>query len=89
MFTDNQSVVDVWTSGTCSDKPMMAVIRALFFFTARRNINLLMAHVSGRDNVNADLLSRLQVAAFKRNLPEADRFPTHLSGQVWDLPGTT
>lgn len=89
IFTDNQSIIDIWTSGTCTDKKMMALIRALFFFTAKRNINLLMAHIPGKNNVNADYLSRFQVQAFQRNCPHADPYPTVLAEQVWDLPGTT
>ena len=89
VFTDNRSVVDIWVTGTCTDKHMMSVIRSLFYFTAKLNINLLMAHVPGTDNINADLLSRLQVQAFKLNHPSADPYPTPLPDQVWDLPGTT
>ena len=89
IHTDNQSVVDIWLTGTCADKNMMKIIRSLFFFTAKRNINLLMAHIRGTDNVNADLLSRLQVQQFRRNCPDADLHPTVVADQVWDLVGAT
>jgi hypothetical protein len=89
IYTDNQSVVDIWVTGTCADKAMMKIIRSLFFFTAKRNINLLMAHIRGVDNTNADLLSRLQVHQFRHNCPDADLHPTVLAQEVWDLPGAT
>ena len=87
VFTDNKAVVDIWFTGTCKDKLMMSLIRSLFFRTARLNINLLLAHVPGRYNTNADLLSRLQVREFWRNHPSADVDPTHLSEAVWRLLG--
>ena len=31
LFTDNQSIINVWTSGSCSDARMMSINRALFF----------------------------------------------------------
>ena len=40
VYTDNQTSVDVWATGTCTDKRIMAIVRALFFHTAGLNINL-------------------------------------------------
>ena len=56
-FTDNQSVTEIWRSGCCKDKDMMRLVRALFLFTARRNINILMKHIPGNVNLLADFLS--------------------------------
>ena len=89
VFTDNQSIIDIWASGTCPDKRMMGIVRAMFFFLARHNINLIMSHIPGKQNINADLLSRLQVEEFLSINPSADRQPTRLSEEVWDLPGNT
>ena len=41
----------------------MSLVRRLFFFLAQRNVNLLLAHVPVCQNINADMLSRLQVEA--------------------------
>ena len=43
----------------------MFYICHFFLFSAKRNINLLIKNVPGVVNIDADLLSRLQVAAFK------------------------
>ena len=89
IFSDNKAVIDIWFTGSCKDRKMMSLIRSLFFRTAELNINLLLSFVPGRYNINADLLSRLQVQEFKRSLPTADKEPSHLSEAVWTLPGTS
>ena len=63
----------------------MALLRALFFFCAKQNIHLQFFHVPGKQNVYADLLSRLQVEKFKRLHPDPDDVPTPLPGMVWDI----
>ena len=55
----------------------------------RRNINVLMLHVPGISNIDADLLSRFQVQRFMERNPEADLVPTCVPPQVWELHGTT
>ena len=87
LFTDNQSIIDVWTSGTCSDARMMLIARALFFHLAERNANLVLSFIPGTRNINADRLSRLQVTEFQEDNPEADEQPTELAPEVWDLRG--
>ena len=67
---------------------MMAVLRAIFFRCAELNLNLILAHVSGKKNTNADLLSRLQVQEFRRLNPTADRRPTPIPEEAWTLRGT-
>ena len=47
MFTDNQSVVDVWKSGVTADGRMLGLLRRIFFFGARFNLNILVPHISG------------------------------------------
>ena len=64
ILTDNQSICDIWFTGSCKDSDIMSLVRKLFFFTAKHNINLLMRHVPGKDNILADPLSRLQVERF-------------------------
>ena len=88
IFTDNQSVVDVWKTGTCTDALMMKVIRAIFFRAAKLNLNIILAHVAGVDNIDADMLSRFQVQEFRSRNPQADREPTTLLDAVWELSGT-
>ena len=89
IFTDNQAVVDVWLSGTCKDKLMMKLIRCMFFFAAKRNINILVAHVPGKVNTDADLLSRFQIRQFLDRNPSAHSEPVPLCPEIWDTPGYT
>ena len=71
IFSDNRSVVDSWCSGVCTDPLMLRLMRCIFFFAASNNINILMRHIPGYLNVNADLLSRLQVREFLRSNPSS------------------
>ena len=50
----------VLPTGTCTC-PHVSLVRRLFFFLAQWNVNLLLAHVPGCQDINADMLSRLQV----------------------------
>lgn len=84
-FTDNMSVTQVWRSGTSKDKLTMKLVRFLFLYTAKRNINILMEHVFGFYNAQADHLSRLQVDNFRRLHPSADQSPTPLPELIWHI----
>ena len=42
----------------------MRLVRGLFLFTAKTNINILLMHIPGNINYLAASLSRLQVAKF-------------------------
>ena len=64
---------------------MMRLIRALFLFTARHNINLLFLHIPGDFNILADSLSRLQVQKFRAHHPKADSVATTISADVWTV----
>ena len=88
IFSDNQTTIDVWQSGTCTDPLIMKIIRAIFFHAAKRNLNLILSYVPGKENIDADLLSRFQVKQFLQRNPEADWEPTFLAEEVWTLAGT-
>ena len=47
LFTDNESIVHVWSTGSCKSANIMTLVRLLFFFTAKRNINLMLRHIPG------------------------------------------
>lgn len=85
IYTDNASIVHVWRSGTSRDKHIMSLIRHLFLFTARLNINILLQHIPGHTNIAADLLSRLQVRRFKQRLQSADESPTPVEPTIWTI----
>ena len=83
IYTDSLSMTQVWKKGSCRDVTVMKIIRALFFFTASRNINLLMIHIPGVDNSQADALSRFQVETFRTLNPTANQHPDEVAHEVW------
>ena len=64
---------------------MMRLVRALFLFTAKFNINILMKHIPGKVNILADSLSRLQEDKFHRKCRHADPAATPVSSRIWDI----
>ena len=66
---------------------MMKIIRAIFFYAAKHNVNIILAFVPGKENIDADLLSRLQVQDFLLRNPQADWNPTFLAETTWTLAG--
>ena len=67
-YTDNQVIAHIWKTGTSTNKDIMRLVRPLFLFSARHNINMLMVHIAGTSNILADCLSRLQVDRFTHPL---------------------
>lgn len=85
VYTDNQSVVDVWRSGVTTDGTMLGLLRRIFFFGAQFNLNIVLYHISGYSNVNADLLSRLQVEEFLNLNPGVDESPQQIPEDAWSV----
>ena len=63
----------------------MKLVRALFLFCARFNINILMKHIPGYANGGADALSRLQVARFRRLHPGSSLHPSVVPDTIWTI----
>ena len=82
---DNNCVVHVAKTGSCKDKIMMRILRAMFYFTVRRNIRITFQHIPGIDNLQSDLLSRLQVQRFRQLSPSADAHPSVVPQDTWDV----
>ena len=82
-LTDNKSICDVWRSGSCSDSDIMNLIRKLFFFSAKNNVNILIHHIPGHFNILADCLSRLQIQQFFQHQPLASPIPSEIPPVVW------
>ena len=85
IYTDNQAITYIWKSGTCRDKNIMRLIRALFTYTAKANINILFQHISGHSNYLADCLSRLQVNQFRKAHQHASIQQSHPPDSIWEL----
>jgi len=65
VFSDNETLAHLWSSGSSRCKLLMAILRALFFLCVGHNISVSIKYIPGYTNVLADLLSRLQVRRFK------------------------
>ena len=82
--TDNEALVFVWSNGS-RHPAIMRLVRSLFSRSASLSINLLFHHIPGTTNVNADLLSRLQVDHFLHINPGVAPAPAQLPAAVWDI----
>ena len=84
-FTDNLSITQVWLTGSSRYKDIMRLVRFLFLFSARLNLNILMQHDPGLSNSAADALSRLQVWRFHRLVPHANQTPSPVAPEIWSI----
>ena len=84
-FTDNLPITQVWLTGSSPNPLIMKLVRHLFLFCARLNINILMKDISGQSNSAADALSRLQVTRFHKLCPCVSTTPTPLPQVAWTL----
>ena len=72
------SVVYAVNNGTSKCKAMMSLIRRLFHFAAQYSFDLRLVFIAGKDNIRADLLSRLRVSEFLTVHPSADASLTEI-----------
>ena len=82
-FTDNMCILHFWSRGSSKDKHIMNLLRLLFFFCAEHNIQLQFSDIAGKTNIDADDLSRFQVAKFKARNPQADGQQTVIPACLW------
>ena len=58
IYCDNLAVVNAFTHNRMRDNILMTIIRSVWLYTAAYNINLIVKHISGANNVYANVLSR-------------------------------
>lgn len=63
--TDNMSIMHVINNQTSKNPMLMNLLRRLVLKCLRLNVVLLAQHIPGLSNIQADLLSRLQIQKFK------------------------
>ena len=85
IFTDNETICNLWQSLAPKTTDLMHLLRYLYFRAYKFECNVLLVHIPGKYNVLADLLSRLQVEKFLRALPTADTKPTPIPPVVWSI----
>ena len=56
--TDNMAVVQICTNGYTRDMTLATYVRILWLITAKFDIELVVTHIKGKDNIMADTLSR-------------------------------
>jgi len=83
VFTDSKSICDIWSKGNTVNNNIMYLIRKLFLFAAKNNINIIFKHVPGHFNTLADCLSRFQVGKFKLLHGHADSQLSAVPKDVW------
>ena len=76
---DNMAVVNSVNSGLPKDLHLAFLVRLLNKLAVLYNFRYAARHLPGKDNAAADALSRLNVARFKRFMPDAD-------SQATDVP---
>ena len=85
VHTDSAPARDIWVRGTSPDKRVMRLVRPMFLWAAKRNVNIILRHIPGEHNDLADSLSRLQVQRFRQLHPTAVAVPCHIPSDVWDV----
>lgn len=83
--TDNQSITQIWSSGTTSVPTLMSLVRKVFMFAALNDFSISLKHIHGHSNAAADALSRFQMERFRGLMPDADQNPTPIPVTVWDV----
>jgi len=73
--TDNAALVSIINQQTSKHKLVMILIRDLVLTSLRNNIMSRARHIPGLNNTQADSLSRLQIARFRRSANSSAREP--------------
>ncbi len=63
----------------------MHLLRCLFFVEAVYQFQLSASHIPGRDNTEADDVSRDRLSSFRSMVPQADREPTKFPEELPQL----
>lgn len=85
IHTDSAVNTAVWKTGTCKDKDVMRVVRAMFMYAASINLSITLLHIPGHQNIKADLLSRFKLDQFKVRFPDMEPRPSRIPSDVWDI----
>ena len=75
LYVENEALVDVLNKQTSKSKLLMQLVRPFVLTSMKYNIMFKAVHVSSRDNVIADSISRKQWGRFRQAAPEAENEP--------------
>ena len=82
---DNLSVVEVLNNGYSRDATLMHLLRSLFFISENYQFLVDAVHISGKENVQADALSRNLVSSFFQMVPGAVRQSVQIPREALQL----
>ena len=83
VFCDNMAVVEVLNTGKARDSILATCARNIWLISAMFNVQFQFTHISGKQNLLADLLSRRTGHSSDKDklhtlCPHASWIPTHL-----------
>ena len=84
IFVDNQAVVHMINKTSSSCHNCMVLIRILVLESMIQNVRVFAKYVRSKDNIRADLLSRMRINDF-RKLGDFDEMPTEVPQQLWPI----
>lgn len=82
VFCDNEGTVALINKGYSSDKVIAKMLRSLTLQSMTKNFCIKATHIPGKENIKADLISRFQLAQFKRRFPEMENEPIEVTETV-------
>ena len=82
---DNMSVVEVLNNGYSRDATLMHLLRSLFFVSEHHQFIVEAVHIPGKENVQADALSRNCMSSFFQMVAGVDQQPTQITKEALRL----
>jgi len=76
LHTDNEEVVHIINKQTSKVPSIMVLVRLMVLTCMKHNILVRAEHIPGKRNILPDILSRLQITAFRARAAHMDREPT-------------
>ena len=83
--TDNKPITQIWEKGSTPTPKLMSIVRKLYLHAAISHFSISFKHIFSYHNAVADALSRFQMERFRRLAPHADKTPTPIPADVWQL----
>lgn len=88
IYSDSQSAVDIVNSASSRCPRCMHLVRIITKTSMNNNTRFFMRHISGKKNVLADKLSRLQIEQFKELVPVGKLIEPaeDMPEELWPIP---
>ena len=85
-FVTMKSVCNMVNNSSSTCKQCMILIRILVLHCMIHNVRIYVKHLSSKANRDADLLSRMKIATFRRlNTGKFEQFPTPVPKLLWPM----